>query len=245
MRPAGPPPMMAKWRMRTKVAAVTGYLSPMIRNVLEGLLLGVAVLATTACGSDNGPEDDVTAIRACYDNYFAALKEGRGDDAAALVDSRTVAHYERVLDLARHADSSTVAGLDIMDQIAVLAMRMDNDHQQLMAMDATEAIARSVSEGLMADEGPQGMTLGNVEVNGDEAQAPLKMYGFPTPAKFTFRREQDGWRIDITSLFELSRQGLEQVAKTAEGGNFVLQMLEESTGKKIPERIWHPGGGRQ
>lgn len=216
----------------------------MLTHPLKLLLLGTALLGSTACGPDNGPEDDVTAIRNCYDSYFAALKEGRGDDAAALVDGRTVAHYERMLDLARHADSSTVAGLDILDQMAVLAMRMENDHQQLMAMDAREAIARSVSEGLMADEGPQGMTLGTVEVTGDEAKAPLKMYGFPTPAKFTFRREQDGWRIDITSLFELSRQGLEQVAKTAEGGNFVLQMLEESTGKAIPERIWNPGGER-
>lgn len=214
----------------------------MFKHPFKHLLLGAALLGSTACGSDSGPEDDVTAIRTCYDNYLAALKEGRGDDAAALVDSRTVAHYERMLDLARNADSSTVAGLDILDQMAVLAMRMENDQQQLMAMDAREAIARSVSEGLMADEGPQGMTLGNVEVNGDEAQAPLKMYGFPTPAKFTFRREQNGWRIDITSLFELSRQGLEQVAKTAEGGNFVLNMLEETSGKSIPEGIWHAGG---
>jgi len=93
----------------------------------------------------------------------------------------------------------------------------------------------------MGDDGPEGLSLGNVEVNGDEAQAPLKMYGFPTPAKFTFRRENGGWRIDITSLFDLSRQGLQQVAKTAEGGNFVLKMLEESTGQAIPEGIWHPG----
>ena len=214
----------------------------MFKHPFMHLLLGTALLGFSACGSDSGPEDDVTAIRTCYDNYFAALKEGRGDDAAALVDSRTVAHYERMLDLARNADSSTVAGLDVMDQITVLSMRLGHGHDALLAMDAREAIARSVSEGLMGDEGPEGLSLGNVEVNGDEAKAPLKMYGFPTPAKFTFRRESGGWRIDITSLFDLSRQGLQQVAKTAEGGNFVLNMLEETTGKSIPEGIWHAGG---
>lgn len=216
----------------------------MFNHLLRPLPIGLIVLSAFGCGSDQGAEDDVTAIRTCFDNYFAALKEGRGQDAADLVDSRTVAHYERMLDLARNADSATVAGLDAMDQIAVLSMRMVNSHGDLLNMDAREAIARSVSDGLMSDAGPEGIGLGNVEVNGNEAKAPLKMYGFPTPAKFTFRREEKGWRIDITSLFELSRQGMQQMAKTTEGGNFVLQMLEESTGKTIPERIWHPGGDR-
>lgn len=187
----------------------------------------------------------MTAIRACFDNYFAALKEGRGQDAADLVDSRTVAHYERVLELARNADSTTVAGLDAMDQIAVLSMRMVNSPEELIGMDAREAIARSVSDGLMSDSGPEGISLGNVEVTGDEAQAPLKMFGFPTPAKFTFRKEEKGWRIDITSLFELSKQGMQQVMKASEGeANPVLKLLQETTGKEVPLSIWHPGGTR-
>lgn len=217
----------------------------MRNHLLRSLPVGLLVLFAFGCGSDQGAEDDVTAIRACFDNYFAALKEGRGQDAAELVDSRTVAHYERVLELARNADSTTVAGLDAMDQIAVLSMRMVNSPEELIGMDAREAIARSVSDGLMSDSGPEGISLGNVEVTGDEAQAPLKMFGFPTPAKFTFRKEEKGWRIDITSLFELSKQGMQQVMKASEGeANPVLKLLQETTGKEVPLSIWHPGGTR-
>lgn len=217
----------------------------MRNHLLRSLPVGLLVLFVFGCGSDQGAEDDVTAIRACFDNYFAALKEGRGQDAADLVDSRTVAHYERVLELARNADSTTVAGLDAMDQIAVLSMRMVNSPEELIGMDAREAIARSVSDGLMSDSGPEGISLGNVEVTGDEAQAPLKMFGFPTPAKFTFRKEEKGWRIDITSLFELSKQGMQQVMKASEGeANPVLKLLQETTGKEVPQSIWHPGGTR-
>lgn len=197
-------------------------------------------LLFVAC-SDSGPADDVAEIRACFDNYFAALKAGEGDKAASLVDSNTMQHFDRMLDLARTADSASVSHLDAMDQMTVLSMRMQIPADELRAMDARTAVARSVSKGMMADGGPDGLGLGDVTVEGDKANAPLKMFGFPTPAKFSFQREDGEWRIDLTSLFELSKQAFGQMATGGADGNKVLmQMLEENTGMPVPANVWQP-----
>ena len=198
-------------------------------------------LLLTAC-ADSGPEADVTAIRSCYDAYFSALRDGRGNDAADLVDSNTLAHYGRILELARTADSATVSSLDAMDKLSVLAMRMNHSAEDLRTMDAKGAKARSISDGLMGNEQPEGLSLGTVEVDGDKATAPLKVHGFPTPAKFTFRKEDGGWRIDITSMFDLSRMGMQQmVSGSGKDGNvYLVELLEESSGKPVPANIWNP-----
>ena len=193
-----------------------------------------------AC-SDSGPKDDVADIRACFDNYFAALKAGDGEMAATLVDNNTLQHFERMLDLARNADSTTVSGMDAMDQMTVLSMRMQVPAAELQTLDARGAVARSVSKGMMADGGPEGLGLGDVTVEGDKATAPLKMYGFPTPAKFSFQREDGQWHIDLTSLFDLSRQAFGQMSGGgAEGNAMLMQMLEENTGMAVPASVWHP-----
>lgn len=193
-----------------------------------------------AC-SDIGPQDDVADVRACFDNYFAALKTGDGEKAATLVDNNTMQHFARMLDLARNADSVTVRGLDAMDQMTVLSMRMQIPADELQGMDARAAVARSVSQGMMADGGLDGLGLGDVSVEGDKATAPLKMFGFPTPTKFSFQREDGQWRIDLTSLFDLSKQALGKMAGGDEEGNAMLMtMLEENTGMPVPASVWHP-----
>jgi hypothetical protein len=228
--------MIATLSMRRKVGALRRYLSAMKRSIPLLLL----PLLFVAC-SDSGPKDDVADIRACYDNYFAALKAGEGDKAAELVDSNTLAHFDRMLGLARTGDSMTVSGLDPMDKLTVLAMRMQIAPTALKSMDARKAVAHSVSDGLMANEGPEGLELGTVSVDGDKATAPLKMHGFPTPASFSFQREDGTWKIDLTSLFDLTRMAFQQMGGSGPEGNAMLvKLLEENTGTTVPDGIWHP-----
>lgn len=208
-----------------------------MKRMAHFLLLPVLFMAC----SDKGPEQDVEEIRACYDSYFESLKAGDGDKAAELVDSNTLKHFDRMLELARTADSATVSGLDAMDKLTVLSMRSQIPAEQLRGLDARAALARSVSDGMMANEGPEGLSLGTVTVDGDKASAPLKMYGFPTPANFSFQREDGTWRIDLTSLFDLSRKAFEQMGGDGTEGNAALiKLLEDNTGTTVPGTIWHP-----
>lgn len=207
--------------------------------MIRSITLLLLPLLFVAC-SDSGPKDDVADIRACFDKYFAALKAGNGEMAASLVDNNTLQHFQRMLDLARTADSTTVRGLDAMDQMTVLSMRIQVPADELRTLDPRAAVARSVSKGMMADGGPDGLGLGDVTVEGDKASAPLKMFGFPTPAKFSFQREDGRWHIDLTSLFDLSKQALGQMAGVGEEGNAMLmKMLEENTGMPVPAGVWH------
>ena len=201
----------------------------------------LAGLALIAC---NGPEpaDEVAAVRACYTEYFTALREGDGQGAAQLVDSRTVAYYDSMLVLAREADSLRVAQLPLMDRITVLGMRLRGTPQVLGSMNGRGALAFAIDQGMMGSMGIEGLDLGTIGVDGDVAQAPLTMHGFPTPASFMFHREDGRWHIDITSLFGLSRVALDHLA-TSRGAAAEALLMELVTGDataQLPGSVWHP-----
>jgi len=213
-----------------------GYLSAMEQTRYLPLF---AILAM-GC-SDGGPKDDVADVKACYESYFAAMREGDGERAAALVDSRTVDYYARMLELARSADSAQVAALDLMDKATVLGMRLRGNPGTLRAMDGRSALALAVDGGLMGGGGMNGLGLGTVEVEGDVAKAGLTMRGFPVPASFRFQREDGHWRIDLTSLFDLSRMALGHGAGGSDAADALLmEMLSEASGGEVPPGIWHP-----
>ncbi|MCW5899948.1 MAG: hypothetical protein KIT10_11835 [Flavobacteriales bacterium] len=203
------------------------------------VLLAPALL--TSCG-DSGPRDDVAEVRASYAAYIEALHRQDGTRASSLVDSRTVSYYDGMLTLAREADSAQVAGLDMMDKLTVLGMRMQSTPEQLRDMDGWKAVAAAVESGAMGGEGLEGLELGSVTVEGERARAPLTMMGFPTPAVFHFQREGDAWRIDLTSLFQLSRGSLDMMARSSGKPvhEHVHELLEMTAGRPVPEGIWHP-----
>ncbi len=210
----------------------------MVRSPLLPL---VFTLLLVACG-DSGPKDDVGDVRTCYENYFDALRRADGPTAAQLVDTRTAVYYTSMLELARNADSAQVAGLDMMDKLTVLGMRMRGSPEQLRGMDGRDAIALAVDAGMMGSNGIEGLELGAVTVEGDKARAPLTMHGFPTPAVFEFHREQGEWRIDLTSLFNISRMAFGQMAGGAGKSEqeLIHELLEQTAGMPVPQDVWHP-----
>lgn len=200
------------------------------------------IIASTLAGcSDQGPKDDVADIKTVFMNYREALTKGDGMKAASLVDSNTLAYFNGMLGLARTADSVEVARLDVMDRVMVLGIRYHSTAEELRNMSAREAIATGATTGMMGGEEMGALGIGNVEVDGRHANAPITLSGFPVPAKFHFNREDDEWKIDITPLFEISRMAFEQMAlrRGSSGNEWLMEMLAQE-GQRPDNSIWHP-----
>lgn len=202
--------------------------------------LPVVLLLITAC-TDKGPADDVADVRSTYTLYMEALRSGNGELAATLADHNTVAYYEEMLQLARVADSVEVSSLDIMDRITVLGLRAQAGSNELAGMDARGAIAAGASTGMMGGEELGAMELGKITVDGDHAWAPMRMGGFPIPAEFHFSREEDGWKVDITKLFPITRMVFEQMARGSSlpTNEWLMRMLTGASGDSVDNSIWH------
>ncbi len=201
----------------------------------------LACLFLSAC-KDSGPRDDVADIRTTYADYVSALQAGDGTRAAALADSNTVAYYERMLALARTADSASVTRLNVMDRITVLGLRWNAGGGDLGTMDARGAIAAGAATGVMGGKELGSLELGTVTVEGNSASAPVRLGGFPVPAKFHFNKEGEEWKVDITPLFKISRMAFEQMALRSgtPTNEWLIDMLEQSTGERPTNSIWHP-----
>ena len=209
-------------------------------NHYVGIVCAIMLLSTSC--KDQGPKDDVADIRNTFNNYVQALTQGEGKTAAALVDSNTLSYYDRMLEMARAADSVEVSRADLMDKITVLGLRMHASGSGLTKMSAKDAIAAGAANGMLGGEQLKALDIGNISVDGDEASAPMKLGGFPVPAKFHFRREGEQWKIDITPLFTISRMAFEQMgARRGEAGDeWLMELLTSSTGQRPSNDIWHP-----
>jgi hypothetical protein len=209
--------------------------------MLERIAIMILLMAGMVACQDKGPRDDVAEIRAAYAEYRSALQEGDGEKAATLSDANTAAYYEKMLELARHADSTQVARLDVMDRITVLGLRMQAD-EDLAEMDARDAIALGAASGMMGGDEMGALELGTITVDGDKATAPIRMYGLPVPAKFHFQREGGDWKVDMTPLFTILRMTFDQMALRSgmPTNDWLMDMLEASTGERPGNAIWHP-----
>jgi hypothetical protein len=200
------------------------------------------LMMTLGSCRDSGPVDDVAEVRSVFDGYMQALARGDGATAADLVDQNTIDYHERMVQLARTADSTEVARLDVMERIMVLGLRMQVDRETLRRMDGRQAVALGSSAGLAGGSELAALDIGAVTVDGDRASAPIRLGGFPVPAKFHFTREQEGWRMDVTSLFDISRMAFDQMAlRRGESSNeWLMELLEETSGTPPPADLWHP-----
>jgi hypothetical protein len=204
------------------------------------LPLFIALAGLVACAP---PTDDEAAVRACYDAYMQAVRNGDGPALADLLDRGTLTHYDRLLQLALTADSGTVAALEAMDRMTVLGLRVAHDRAELENMDGRQVIAGAMGRDKGADMGAfESLGLGSVTVEGDVATASIKLAGFPLPgAKYTFRREDGRWRLDLTSLLQTSSMSMGFKAMGGEKSldRMLEEALREANNGELPEGIWH------
>jgi hypothetical protein len=205
------------------------------------LIAPMVFLFLLGCTAKKEQQDDVAEIRNVYGAYMKALQHGDGARAAELADARTVEYYRGILDLARHADSTKVAGLDLLDRILVLGLRANSDRKELRHMEVREAMMIGSGSAMIGQDEMARMDLGTVSIEGDHASAPLTMYGFPLPASFHFNRENGQWKVDVTELFSFSRMAFEELARQGEGTDtaWIMELIGEPRGGSL-DSLWHP-----
>ncbi|MGB3179776.1 MAG: hypothetical protein WBB45_00190 [Cyclobacteriaceae bacterium] len=86
--------------------------------------------------------------------------------------------------------------------------------------------------------------IGNVQVNGDEASAPLVVNGQEVPAYMKFNKKDGDWRIDVTSMMSLAEKGMEMMLQKSGKSRkeFVSQLIMITTQEQDVDSLWEPVG---
>ncbi|MEO3430094.1 hypothetical protein AAFN88_14635 [Pelagibius sp. CAU 1746] len=200
----------------------------------------VAFLLLAAAPVEAAPQDNVSATFAAYQ---AALLATDGEKAAEIVTQGSRDLYRHYANQALTLDHAALNRVHIADRLTILLLRHSVERERLMQMSGGDIIAYAVEQGWISKEGTAGIRLGNFQVAGDLATgALLRTDGSETPYRVEFLKEDGDWHLNLKKMLEFARIGIEYAVQQAgmSEDEFILTLLEYSTGKKPGPEIWNP-----
>ncbi len=202
------------------------------RIILLSALLVFSIVA-------KGQED---SIRNVFAEYKAAILKDRGEDAANVIDSRTIEYYAKMCQLALYGQKKEVQGLPIIDRIMVLGIRHVATVAEIISFDGYKMFVFAVNRGMVGKSSVADNTLGTVTIDGDFATAQHLSKGTVTPLFFHFYRENSVWKLNLTEMMPLLGPMLEDmIAEQSSNENkYLLELLEILYGRNPGNSPWKP-----
>jgi len=209
-----------------------------MRSLNHLLLLLVLLAGTWPARAE--PVDDV---KQSFLTYKAAILSSDGSTAARVVTQGSRDYYRRLADQALTLDREGLQAISLGDRLYALLLRHTLDRGQLESMSGGEVVSYAVNEGWIGKEGAEQLELGNYQVDGNAASGTiLRPDGGETNFKMEFVKENGRWLLDLVALMKLTRTAFEYAVKQSglSEDEFVMLMLEYSTGRKPGPDIWSP-----
>jgi hypothetical protein len=199
------------------------------------ILLSVGSFSQTA---------DVKAVRESFEKYKAAIMNDKGDEAAGWVDQNTIDYYSSILDKVRNADSAAVDKLGLLDKLMVFSIRHRTSAEEIKTMDGKGLISYAIKNGMVGKNSVANNSIGDVTISGKKAKGQVVIHGEKVPMYFEFNKENEIWKLDLTSIFPVSEKAFRgMVDESGETENeFFFRILKMLTNKEVSSDIWKPVG---
>ena len=139
-------------------------------------------------------------VRAAFARYVAAVAARDGAAAVGLVTPASLAHQERLRDLALVAPREQLAALPSADRLMVLRLRHEFTAEELRPLSGADLIRIGVEEAWSSPKVLAPLAITAVEETGDPATARVERAGEPVPIRLLFRRDAGRWRLDLVEL---------------------------------------------
>jgi hypothetical protein len=213
---------------------------------LRSRLPAVLALLVLACGAPAAaqpapqapypplPEAEADAVRQVLREYVDAVARGDGEAAARLVTRGTRGYYARMRDMAVSAPEAEVRAMPLMERFSILMMRHFIPPDDLRALTGDAVFAYTIAHGWLGEEGAR-MPPEPLEVYGEGGRAVIRAGDSDLP----FVREDGAWRWDMLAVIQAAGASLAPEPGMTED-EFVIAVLEGSSGRKVPPTIWQP-----
>ena len=196
------------------------------------LLLAISVFGQTT--------EEEESVRKAFDSYKSAILNDRGDDAVKFIDSRTIKYYVEVLDWVKNADSAKIETLSILNKLIVFSIRHRASKEDILSFDGKSLLVYAIKSGMVGKNSVANLTIGDISIDGKFSKGQVVANGVKAPFFMHFYKEEGHWKIDLTSLFDVSTAAFKKIAQeSGENENdFLFGLLESITGKKPGQEIW-------
>lgn len=189
-----------------------------------------------------GQKKEEKLVRQSFDNYKSAILNDKGEEAVKYVDSRTIKYYSDILDLVKTADSTKVETLSILDKLMVFSIRHRTSKEEILSFDGKSLLVYAIKNGMVGKNSVANNSIGDVTIDNSFAKGQFIANGQKIPFDFHFYKEENQWKIDITSLFTISTAVFKKMADDS-GQNeneYLFSLLEMITRNKPNSEIWKP-----
>jgi hypothetical protein len=208
-----------------------------MRSLLSLLFVVLLALPLPAAAAST---DDV---KESFLAYKSAILASDGAAAADLVTQGSRELYRRYAVDAATLDRDGLDQLHVTDRVSVLLLRHSLQRSALESMSGGEVIAYSVDQGWIGKDSVARLNLGNFQVDGNAASGVvLDAAGRESPFKLEFLKEEGRWRLDLLKMLEMTRMAIVYAVQQTgmSETDFVLYVLELSTGRTPGPEIWNP-----
>jgi len=208
---------------------------------MKQTLIALTLLLTWAV-STYGQKSEEKLVRKSFDNYKSSILNDKGEEAVKYVDSRTIKYYSDILELVKTADSSKVETLSILDKIIVFSIRHRTSKEDVLSFDGKTLLVFAIKSGMVGKNSVANNSIGDVTIDSSFAKGQFIANGNKGPFYFHFYKEEQLWKIDLTSLFPVSTTAFKKMADDS-GQNeneYLFSLLEMITGNKPNSQIWQP-----
>jgi hypothetical protein len=181
-------------------------------------------------------------IKDVFNGYKNAIMKGKGEEAVKFVDRNTITYYQDMLNTALDGDSAKLAALPVIDKLTVFTIRHKVPKADVESSNGRDFFIYAINNGMVGKNSVAAIELSDVEVSGDKAKASVQSLGQKTPLHFEFNNEDGAWKLDITSIFAKTNEGIGMMLEKNEMTelDFVFKALESLTGKPVDNSIWQP-----
>ncbi len=85
-------------------------------------------------------------------------------------------------------------------------------------------------------------SVGDITIEKNFAKGKLLVQGKETPVFFHFYKENEGWKLNLTELFNLGNISLKQMIEDSgkPENEYLIEILSLLSGKDLSNEIWHP-----
>lgn len=215
---------------RTRYQRIAGFVATM------GLLL--------ACGCEYRSEKALSneAIWSGFGRFKAAAIAGDGAAAVRELSTETLRYYERVRRAALLATEEELRKTSVDFRFQVLLLRGRMPVEELVAVDGAGLAARYVSQGWINVEHLSEIALANVIHTDRGAEVRYADSQGLTTSRLVFRREQNGWKFDLSAAAWMQRRFLDhQMEKQGLNEDELLAaMIREAIGDRPAADLWKP-----
>ena len=200
-------------------------------------LFVMAQLFLTACSNNEEP-----AVLQSFEGYKTAILNNDGAKAYDFIDKNTRDYYALTLDRALHLSASDTKSLNIIDMMNVLLARHAIDKDELKSMDGRDFFIYATDKGWIDKERTADVNIKVASIEDNIATTHLVRAGQEAPFGFLFTKEEGQWKIDLSSVFDVSRKVMETTIDAAGmmRTEFIFTVLETSTGHEADASLWQP-----